>query len=71
MFLRAVAGLFWKVMNQMLMTTVKSDPDTIVPEYQWRGQYVAALIKSGAPLKEIYLQSELAASLALDALGRD
>jgi hypothetical protein len=56
----------------MLTTITKSsDSDTIVPEYEWRGQYVAALIKSNAPVEAIFMQALLAASLALDVLGRE
>jgi hypothetical protein len=55
----------------MLTTITKPDPENFTPEHQWRGEYAIALIKSGAALKEIYLQALLAASLALDELGRE
>jgi hypothetical protein len=58
--------------GSFLKTTIKnSDSDSIIPEFQWRGEYVVALIKSVASLKTIYQQAELAASLALDVLGRE
>ena len=58
--------------GSFLKTTIKnSDSDSIVPEYQWRGEYVVALIKSGAHPYAIYTQAERAASLALDVLGRE
>jgi hypothetical protein len=58
--------------GSFLKTTIKnSDSDSIIPEYQWRGEYVVALIKTGADLNMIYRQAERAASLALDVLGRE
>ena len=54
-----------------MRTTIKSDPASIVPEFEWRGQYALALIKSDAPIEAIRMQAELAASLALDVLGRE
>jgi hypothetical protein len=58
--------------SMMMITTItKPDPENFTPEHQWRGEYAIALIKSGATLKEIYLQALLAASLALDVLGRE
>jgi hypothetical protein len=56
----------------MLATITKpADSDTIVPEYEWRGEYVAALIRNDASLEAIFLQAVLAASLGLDSLGRE
>lgn len=46
-------------------------PVQSAPEYQWRGEYVVAMIEGGtAPLFAIYTQAQRAASVALDRLGR-
>jgi hypothetical protein len=55
----------------LITTIVKSESDTIVPEYQWRGEYAVALIRRDAPIETIFMQALLAASLALDVLGRE
>ena len=54
-----------------MKTTIKSASQSIVQEYEWRGQYVVALVKANAHPFVIYTQAERAASLALDVLGRE
>lgn len=49
-----------------------TETDTNTPEYEWRGEYAAEMMREKNPPDfACYSQSVRAASLALDVLGRE